>query len=98
MNKAIARYGKKGENPFSLFDVSEIKVTPFGGGSPIKNLSAVVPAYDPNERDVYNEIKSKMSSWVEGAISARQQNGASECSMNNRARIALSTWGDSLRR
>ena len=98
VNKAIARYGKQGENPFSCFDVREVRITPFVYDSPSINLSNIVPVYNPNKSDAYNEIKSNVSSWVEKAISARQQNRASECSMNDKARMALSTWGGSLRR
>jgi hypothetical protein len=52
----------KGNNPFDNFKLND------------KPLSQIVKAYDPpysNSKDVYDYIKNKIASWVEEAISIR---------------------------
>jgi len=54
----------KGDNPFAEFKV----------GEPKKELSSVVKVYDPpytDSKEVYAYIKKNLASWIEDAISIR---------------------------
>jgi len=55
------RYGvcKKGENPFASYKL----------GSTC--LADIVPCYDPNPYDAYNDIRDNITSWIERAIYIR---------------------------
>lgn len=47
---------RQGKNPFGQFTVNG------------RNLSDLVPCYNPNPYDAYNDIKNNMSGWIEYAI------------------------------
>ena len=47
---------RQGENPFSQYTVNG------------RNLSELIPCYNPNSFDAYNDIKNNLSSWIETAI------------------------------
>lgn len=51
----------KGENPFSQFMLENGQA-----------LSSLVPAFDPNPDDAYNDIKQHLSLWVEEGMSVRK--------------------------
>lgn len=59
------KQSSKGNNPFDDFTMERDN----------KKLSSIVRAYDPpyyNSADVYNYIKNNLESWVEEAISIRE--------------------------
>ena len=51
----------KGSNPFDLFTLKEGTI----------KLSSVVKCYIPKASDAYNDIKNNIDSWIEEAISIR---------------------------
>ncbi len=56
-------YGKcrKGNNPFANFSLGN------------RNMAEIVPCYDPNSWDAYNDIRNHIDSWIENAISVRNR-------------------------
>lgn len=50
---------RKGQNPFSLFTLDE------------KNFADIVPCYEPNAWNAYNEIRNNIDDWIENAIRIR---------------------------
>ena len=55
------RQSVKGANPFDTFS--------FGSSS----FASVVPVYDPNSWDAYNDIRTNLASWIEHAVQNRQK-------------------------
>lgn len=48
---------KKGKNPFDLIKFNDGRV-----------MSSVVPCYDPNSLNAYQDISNNISSWIDNAI------------------------------
>ena len=57
------RFGvcKKGPNPFAKFTLNG------------RDFDEIVPCYDPNPWDAYNDIRNNIDSWIEKAISNRNR-------------------------
>ena len=51
----------KGNNPLAQFKLGD------------RNFADIVPCYDPNPMDAYNDIRNNIDSWIEKAISLRNQ-------------------------
>ena len=51
----------KGANPFSQFTLND------------QNFSTIVPCYDPNPWDAYNDIRNNLDKWIEYAIAIRKR-------------------------
>ena len=58
--QGFSGYSNMGENPFDKIS--------FKNGNP---LSSVVPCYNPDPNDAYNDIGGHLEEWVEKAIKAR---------------------------
>jgi len=56
---------KQGANPFDGFTLDDGK----------KKLSSVVKCYNPKSSDAYNDIRANLESWVEEAITIRDNYG-----------------------
>lgn len=52
---------RKGDNPFANFTLEG------------KNMAEIVPCFDPNYWDAYNDIRYNIDSWIEKAISIRNR-------------------------
>ena len=50
---------RKGSNPFSQFELNG------------KNFADIVPCYDPNPWNAYNDIRNNLENWIENAIRIR---------------------------
>lgn len=51
---------RKGENPFAYFFIGDIC------------LADIVPVFNPNPADAYNDIRNNMAGWVEQGIDIRK--------------------------
>lgn len=50
---------RKGANPFAQFELNG------------KNFADIVPCYDPNPWNAYNDIRNNLEDWIEDAIRIR---------------------------
>ena len=52
--------GRRGKNPFAEFTLGN------------RSFSEIVPCYDPDSWDAYNDIKNHLDQWIENAIDIRK--------------------------